>query len=217
MLDPNNRASDSETEKEIDISNLDGEYIIEVRLVKSLPALISLFTTLFSTLFGITAEPIGSVIAKRLHKVPSRINDNESLANSAKNVNILQQLAVANLYFRDQVKQVRLIFNLCIVSAISVAILKYSLPVLKPDASASMIILLCLMGFSYIRLYLIAYRISNGHFGNNRDEITSLISFFLANSDDIDSSGGGKTILVYPQIEQSQQNKVLEGLEGLGA
>jgi hypothetical protein len=98
-------------------------------------------------------------------------------------------------------------------------VVKYRLHLL-PAASNIALILLALLVLpilTYARLLVIAYRILKGYFGNNRSEITSLISFIAEKSDNIDSSGGDQFRLVYPEIEESQISQELKGLEGLGA
>ena len=173
--------------------------------------------TLISELSGLPVRPIVFTVIDKLVDGASGTDNRESKDNNSKNAHILHQLAVVNLYYREQVKQFRLISGSCLVSALSIGVLNYFSPTLMPAASNVMIALLALFVLVYVRILLIAYRISKGYFGNNRPELSSLIAFVIDKSDDIDSSGGDQFKLVYPQIDQSQESQVIEGLEGLGA
>jgi hypothetical protein len=176
-----------------------------------------------NNLFDIASDIISAMLAIALNKLFITITVDIGISNPAdkfkKTFNNLQQLAIANLYFRDQAKQCRRITVLCIATFLCMIVVKYRLHLL-PAASNIALILLALLVLpilTYARLLVIAYRILKGYFGNNRSEITSLISFIAEKSDNIDSSGGDQFRLVYPEIEESQISQELKGLEGLGA
>jgi hypothetical protein len=172
---------------------------------------------LTSVLWGISTRPVGLGLMRRPSEKTSDTGSNEAVLYDLKLTSILEQLAVANLYFRDQVHQLRIILALCMGSAFPIIILQWFFPVFKAGAISLMVSQLALLGMVYIRLIITAYRISKGYFGNNRSEILRIISFINEKSDDIDSSGGGKVMLMYPQDYNTQEGQVRKGLEGLGA
>ena len=174
-------------------------------------------------LLDIASDIIKAMLAIALNKLFISITVDIDISESAdkfkKTFNNLQQLAIANLYFRDQAKQCHRITGLSIATSLCMIVVKYRLHLL-PAASNIALILLALLALpilTYARLLVIAYRILKGYFGNNQSEIASLISFIAEKSDNIDSSGGDQFRLVYPEIEESQISQELKGLEGLGA
>jgi hypothetical protein len=217
MVDSSSEANDSINKHGIDISDagVANGKIYSVRWV----TWNDVFKRLAAGISELSGLPVSPIVFTIIDKLVdgSGIDNRESKDSRSTNKDALHQLAVVNLYYREEAKKCRLIIVSCGVSALSVGVLNHFAPTLMPAANKVILALSALALLARVRLMVIAYRIAKGYFGNNRSELTSFVSFIIDKSDDIDSSGGDQFKLVYPQTDQSQENQVIEGLEGLGA
>ena len=114
------------------------------------------------------------------------------------NVRILEQKAIACLYYKEQIQESFL------VSAILLAamVIYFTLKMTTPSSIQSVVVclpVLILFGLAIIKVVIIAFRIRKGYFGTNRDEAAALIRFIIDNSDDVDLSGGDR-FKIFPNI-----------------
>jgi hypothetical protein len=216
MVDPSKETNDSINKH--GISSSDAEVANDEISSATWNVVFKRLAAVISDLLGLPVSPIVYTIIDKLLD-GSGIDYRESKDSLSTNKDALHQLAVVNLYYREEARQCRRIIIVSgVVSALSVVLISYYFSsTLAPAAIRIAIAFTALALLARVRLIVIAYRISKGYFGNNRSELTNLVSFIIEKSDDIDSSGGDQFRLVYPQTDQSQENQVIEGLEGLGA
>lgn len=166
---------------------------------------------------SLTEIPLGYLnIASKSIDIAFAVTRGRLIWYPAQSDDAFQQLVVANLYFNYQIKKSRQIAIVCLASTVSIFALHYFLA-FAISISTVMILFISLVTLIYARAALIAYRISNGYFGSNRDEVTDLIFFIVDNSDDVGSSGGNQMKGGYLNKEQVKGQESVDGLEGAGA
>jgi hypothetical protein len=174
--------------------------------------------SIFEFLFAL-AHLVGHIFEDGPSKfidAPFAVSRRRLIGYSARSDDAVQQLAISNLYFINQIRKCWTIAIICFVSTILIFILGYFLVFAMP-MSTVVFLLTSVVMLAYVRSALIAYRISNGYFGSNRAEATDLISFIVNNTDDIDSSGGKKMNKAYQNNEHFKGQESVDGLEGASA
>jgi hypothetical protein len=114
------------------------------------------------------------------------------------NVRILEQKAIACLYYKEQIQESFLVSAILLAAMVIYFTLKMTTPSSIQSVAVCLPVLI-LFGLAIIKVLIIAFRIRKGYFGTNRDEAAALIRFIIDNSDDVDLSGGDR-FKIFPNI-----------------